>query len=896
MATKVNINIALEGLSKVIDGFEGLEKQTVKLGKSLEKVGNAGVAFGKSMTKNVTLPLAAAGVAAGKLSSDFETAFSRIEGLVGIANEDIGELRDGVLRLAGETAKAPQELADAMFTITSAGFRGAEALDVLESAAKASAAGLGETRAVAEALTGAVNAYGPAALSAARATEIITATARAGNFATEDLAGALGRVTPFAQAAQVSFDDVGGSIALLTRVNNDANESITQVSSLLRAFSAPTKQTIAGLKELGLTTTQLRDSMGQNGLVATLKMLDEKLEGNRDALREIIPDSQGFSAALTILNADADVLAGTFDVVANSVGIVDEAFGAAADTSGFAFDQALSALKTSLITLGDQILPVVVPFVQALTGALINATAAFSALTPEVQRTAILIAAAFGAAGPVIIALGLTIKTFGILIRVIGPQFAIAGKMVVSTIRMIGVSFAAMAGPAGWIALAIAAIILMIGAWERWSTEITNVVNAALFGLGGLFNSFKEKTVLVWTNITDGIKRVFVEPLVAIFNKVGELLSVVGGWFVNLAEAVGINTGNIRDFVTGAFDDIEVKVRDSVATTVDFTMKAYEGLSDGVGAVTGEVVETFQVGWSTISDTVGGYVTNMVDTTTTDIDQMGIDLETSFIELRNTTLALTGEMTDGVTGEVVDMATTVGETVGEMTSSTGVQMTAWGEKINGLAESAANGWLDNIEILSGDTKLTLNDLFEVTLDDSATWVDSMGGLFSGFFDWIGGAFKGLGGLLSGAGSAISSALGLGGGAAAAGAGGAAAGAGAAGASGLGGIAPFAAAFAGVAGLLNLFSGGARDIDPELLKIKFSSLARGTDSVFSSPQLIQVGENGSERVSVTPLSGSQRGAGGGTTIVMQGPTVLDGLSMKQFERRVARANRQTGAAY
>lgn len=882
MTNRVNIQIVLDGLTKSIEGFDNLGKATDRLGDSLVKVGEKGMALGKSLTKNVTVPLTAAGVAAGKLASDFETAFSRIEGLVGIATSEIDSLREGVLDLAGETAKSPLELADALFTVTSAGFRGQEALDVLTSAAKASAAGLGETRSVAEALTGAVNAYGPAVLNAARATEIITATARAGNFATEDLANSLGRVTPFAQAAQVSFQDVGGAIAVLTRINNDATQSIFQVTALLRSFSAPTTQTISALEDLGLTTTELRESMGENGLVATLKMLDEKLGGNRDALREIIPDSQGFSAALTILNADASVLEGTFGVVANSAGILDEAFNAAANTSGFAFSQSLSALKQAMISVGDVILPIIVPGIQALTGALLAATAAFNGLTPEVQRTAVIIAAAFGVGGPVIFALGLFIKAVGLAIKVMGPTFANAGKIMVGTIRFIALNFMAFAGPAGVIALVVAAVIGLVGVWQKWGDDIKQIISNTLETVGGWFNSFKERTVTVWTNITDGIKRVFVEPLVAIFNKVRELFTMVGGWYIKLAELMGVNTGNIRDFVTGAFGEIQVKVRESVDKTVDFTMQAFDGLAQGLGTITDEVVDTFAVGWQTISDEVGGVVSNMIDTTVNDFGQMGTDIEAELRELRNSTLELTAQTGEGLAANIGDGTALATASISTMASETGIAMTDWSQKLTGAAEDAANGWLDQVNIISGDTKLTLGDLFEVTLAGALEWVKGMGSVFGGFFDWIGGAFSGLGDFLGGAATSIGTALS--GGAGAAGAGGAGAAAGSVG--GFGGIAPFAAAFAGVAGLVSLFSGGARDVNPALLDIGgFTSFARGTDSVFSSPQLIQVGENGSERVTVSPLNGGSPG-GGGNVFNFNAPTVFDGLSMNRFENRIA----------
>jgi len=188
-------------------------------------------------------------------------------------------METAVLKLAGETAKAPAELADALFVLTSAGLRGDDALSALDASAKASAAGLGETADISRALAGAMNAYGSEVLSAASATDIIVATARAGNFETSQFAGAIGRVLPFAQQAGASFADMGGAVALLTRTNGDAAQSVTQMSALFRAFVVPTEQAKKALDGIGLTAQDVRDSIGERGLVETLGMLDKNWAG-----------------------------------------------------------------------------------------------------------------------------------------------------------------------------------------------------------------------------------------------------------------------------------------------------------------------------------------------------------------------------------------------------------------------------------------------------------------------------------------------------------------------------------------------------------------------------------------------------------------------------------------
>ena len=89
-------------------------------------------------------------------------------------------MKDSVLDLAGETARAPGELADAMFFIQSAGLRGAAAMETLEASAKAAAVGLGDTSTIADLATSALNAYGAENLSATAATDVLAAAVREG--------------------------------------------------------------------------------------------------------------------------------------------------------------------------------------------------------------------------------------------------------------------------------------------------------------------------------------------------------------------------------------------------------------------------------------------------------------------------------------------------------------------------------------------------------------------------------------------------------------------------------------------------------------------------------------------------------------------------------------------
>ena len=158
------------------------------MGSTFQSFGRTMANFGANLTKYVTVPLAGAAVAVFKFGKDFEKELSKVVGLVGVSRDQVDAWGKDILELAPELGKAPRELADALFFVTSAGIRGAEAMEVLEMAGKASAAGLGETKTIADLVTSAMNAYGKENLSAAQATDIVTAAVREGKAEAAELA------------------------------------------------------------------------------------------------------------------------------------------------------------------------------------------------------------------------------------------------------------------------------------------------------------------------------------------------------------------------------------------------------------------------------------------------------------------------------------------------------------------------------------------------------------------------------------------------------------------------------------------------------------------------------------------------------------------------------------
>jgi TP901 family phage tail tape measure protein len=205
-----------------LDG-EDFKKGLDKAQSSMKSASASMKKAGRTMTMSMTAPLLGIGAASAKMASDFESEMSKVNGLVGVAQEQVDKWGQDIIKMAPELGKAPKELAEGLFFVTSAGIKGAAAMDALRISAQASAAGLGETKTVADLVTSAMNAYGQENLSASQSADILAATVREGKAEASELAGSMGQVLPVAAEMGVSFDQVGAAMAGMTRSGTSAS-------------------------------------------------------------------------------------------------------------------------------------------------------------------------------------------------------------------------------------------------------------------------------------------------------------------------------------------------------------------------------------------------------------------------------------------------------------------------------------------------------------------------------------------------------------------------------------------------------------------------------------------------------------------------------------------------
>jgi TP901 family phage tail tape measure protein len=352
-----NASNAVGGMTGSWGGMYGAINRTIPTWRA---TGDALRMTGSLLKYQVAMPLIAVGKASIMASMEFETSMKKIQGLVGITGKDVAEMSSKVLDMAGAVGKAPQELADALYYITSAGIKDTSAaMDILNVSARAASAGLGTTKDVADLATSVMNAYAPGLYNATVATDALVAAVREGKADAEDFAPAMGKVIPVAAAFGVKFQDVAGAVAALTRQGAPAGTAAIQLRQVLGSLLNPTQKATEELAKYGMSAGKLRETIQQEGLLAGLTQLKGAFGDNASALTQVFGNIRPLQAVMALIGPSAAQNAQIFGVLNDSAGDAADAFEVMSHSLGFQLQQASAEGKVALIKIGDALAPVI---------------------------------------------------------------------------------------------------------------------------------------------------------------------------------------------------------------------------------------------------------------------------------------------------------------------------------------------------------------------------------------------------------------------------------------------------------------------------------------------------------------------------------------------------------
>lgn len=502
-----------ESKLKVVLGVDS-SRFNAGLGKAsgrLKAFGGKLKSIGSSLTTRITLPLALAGGAAIKMGFDFDKSMTKIKTLVGIAGNEVDAMGVKVKQLATQTGKSSNEAAEALFFITSAGLRGAEAMETLEQSLKASALGLGETATVADLATSAMNAYGPEVLGAADATDVLVSAVREGKLEASELSATMGQVIPVASNMGVAFHEVGGAFAAMSRTGTPAAQAATQLNAILMAMMKPSEDAKKAMKELSLSQAGLRKQIKEKGLLSVLETLKEKSIGNAMAFERVFGSTRGLKGILDLTGKSAATTSDIMHRMAESAGITSEAYKILTKSASFQLTKSLASLKNMFTEVGSVLLKAFLPAIQQIGKFILNLTQQFNKLSPKM-------------------------KSFGVAIAVITAALPLLITLSGSFLSILG----ALISPVGLVVAGLSAIAYVVynewGSIKKVLVDIANyfvdLYNESLGfrliieGLGGIFKAMFTIASSAFTMVWNIIKG-FSANLISAFQNIGKVISGV---------------------------------------------------------------------------------------------------------------------------------------------------------------------------------------------------------------------------------------------------------------------------------------------------------------------------------------------------------------------------------
>lgn len=701
----------------------GLVKSKTEFSSAVRTLSSAGRsigAIGASLTRGLTLPLTVAGIASAKLASDFQASMAKVEGLSGVAHSAMTALSNDVLDLAKTLPQSPQQLAEGLYYITSSGVEAGDAMDVLTVSAKAAAAGLGETLTVADLVTGALNVYKDSGLTAAQATDILTAAVREGKGEPEEFAQYLGQAMSAAELAGVSFGELAGSIAGLTNQQIDVARASTGVRFLLTSIAKPTPAAVEALDMVGMSVAQLQRSVSERGLAATMRDLAEQFDlttvkGKR-AFVTITGGVRGYTVAARLAETGNRDLLDIINEVENSAGDLNKAFGVASDTAEFRFKTALSSLQVTAIKFGS----IILPQLAAVADGFAKMFDRLGDLPPGVQQAIVKLGLALAALGPALWIAGKALMGLSRGLAVLGEIRALTGGVTGVVAKLGATAEAVFPGlgmlfsPAGAIIVAVLAAIaaaayVVIKNWDTIKAAIAPVVGWLVDTLKSAWEAIKTPLMELWATLQPIFKAIAAVIVGVVIVAVWELATYIGllvkgitplvqafVWLINFALKP---LGAAIDWVIDHWQAFTKALGDTVSSILGGLAKVAEGLA---------YLHIIPQDWAINLGKAAVAADKWGEDTASALDGISMPARTVSGELDN----------------VGESATKAGRRIRTFAGMSGKELRTWEQGFKDNINSATNA----LEDLSGKTKVTTTQIlnaFRKQLEATQNYGDNL---------------------------------------------------------------------------------------------------------------------------------------------------------------------------
>ena len=393
-----------------------------KAGDSLQtfgnKLGSISSTTGKisSATRDMSL-IIGAGMGYGiKQASEFNNSMTATQALLADTvpanqmNAVITKLSDNSKKWAMEYGLSTKSVNEGMQELVKAGYDANQVTAAMPAILNASKASGEDFNTVMEATSSILSQYGLGAKDAGRVTDSLSFVANKTKAGFKDMGDAMVYVGPVAKSVGMNLEETAAAIGILSNAGIQGEQAGTALRGALTRLLKPSEQNAEAMKELGFSAEEFKK--GQIGLPDVIDRIKKSTEGLTDAEKaSLIAKAFGTesqTAMNALVNEGSDALRGLTKETKGATGYTKELAKAMNSTDAAKFAQAKAKMEVLAITIGQKLLPVIVPLVEDIA----DLASKFADLPEPVQKNILYLGLFMGAISPVA---GVVSKTTGLL-------------------------------------------------------------------------------------------------------------------------------------------------------------------------------------------------------------------------------------------------------------------------------------------------------------------------------------------------------------------------------------------------------------------------------------------------------------------------------------------------
>lgn len=365
--------------------YQALAREMAIQSSVFTKAGNAFQSFGgklssissttgkiSSATRDMSL-IIGAGMGYGiTKAAEFNNSMTSIQALLADTvpankmNSVITKLGDNSKKWAVEYGLSTKSVNAGMQELVKAGYNANQVTASMPAILNASKASGEDFNTVMQATTSILSQYKLGAREAGRVTDSLTFVANKTKAGFKDMGDAMVYVGPVAKSLGMNVEQTASAIGLLSNAGIQGEKAGTALRGALTRLLKPSKQNAAAMRELGFSAEEFK--RGQIDLPGILDRIKQSTEGMTDAEKASLIAKAFGTEAQTAMNAlvneGSASLRNLTNETRNAAGYTQQLAKAMNSTDAAKFEQAKAKLEVLAITIGQKLLPTIVPLVE----------------------------------------------------------------------------------------------------------------------------------------------------------------------------------------------------------------------------------------------------------------------------------------------------------------------------------------------------------------------------------------------------------------------------------------------------------------------------------------------------------------------------------------------------